>query len=295
MTLTATRPRLFEIGLPKDASPYFAERGNTKEPDLTKRITHGGVFEIPWMDSIIEEGKARSIRYIASCSTIYVDEQNKNFGYTLNYGRTGRAEDNRSRADFIRMVNGIIEVYPEQSNLLEYLQKCNYNGSNPNRKKDSPIYFYYTDIENNAKKAVEGNKSLNKAKYLIDQLEGHTSKLNDLARLFSIDTSLTEAEIIQNLHARAEGNPDLILTAINSESNSAALVADKCIDIGLVVFDGHSYKYAGTKDNIKGFSGRQKPEIAFKSFVNFLQSDEGSAHYANLQNLLKDHAAKAIE
>ncbi len=291
-----TRPRVFETALSPDVSPYYFQDGF--ESGVRKKMAHGGMEKVPWIDTIIEtvngEETSRVIRHIASCKSIYQDEQIK-MGYSLDY-RLSRVGNNRgSRADIIYIMNGQIQVDKKtQKSTLEYLDKCNYNGSNPNRNPEKKILFYTKDIVQIAKKALSNRTKADKAHYLINQLEGDRRKLTDLARLFTIDHMGDEAEIIMSLHGRADVDPDSIIVAITDDKTTAAIVASKCEELGIIHFTGNGYKYH-TGDLIKGFAGKQKQDVAFKALVAFLQSDDGQAHYENMQAQLNARAKSEAE
>ncbi len=291
----AVKPLLFRSSMEAGVSPYFQQLGNSKEPDLGKRIAHGGVLEVPWVDVIDEKdpvtgkNKKRVIRYIASAQSIYEDEQVKE-GYPLEYGRVNEGRHKRSRADYIRIINDTIEVNPEsQHNLAEYLQKADYNGSKEGRNKTKLLLYYFTDLKVVAKKALDENKNKNKAHYLIDQLQGDTRKQNDLARIFTIDTNFSEEEMLMALHARCDSAPELVLNALQGDTVNAQIIASKAVEYGIVVYEKYAYLYP-TGDKIKGFKIGTDPNIAFKGFVKFLQSDEGQAHYQQLQKQIEARA-----
>lgn len=295
MTAATNRPVLFEINLPKEHSPYFQQLGSSKEPDLTKRIAHGGRMEVPWVDTISEKdektGKMvnRMIRFIARATSIYVDEQILE-GFPRDYGLKSTSMQRNVSQDFIYISNGTIEADPiTQQNLVEYLKKADYNGSKEGRNKSKMLIYYFTDLQFKAKKLLDENKDKNKAHYLIDQLLGDTRKQNDLARVFSIDTNLSEEELLMQLHARADISPDLIINAMQGDTVNAQIVASQAVEFGIVVYEKYAYLYP-TGDRIKGFKIGTDPDVAFKGFVKFLQSDEGQSHYQNLQKQIEARA-----
>jgi len=298
-TSTATkqdvRPVIFETALSKDTSPYFLEDGFLE--GRRQKIAHGGMEKIPWYDSIIETDKdgnevSRVIRHIAACKrSIYQDEQIK-MGFPENYRQEFKGALRGNKDDIIYINNGVITVDSRtQKNTLEYLRKCNFNGSNPNRDTRVQILFYFRDVVDTAKKSLASRTATDKAHHMINQLEGDTRKQGDIARLFNIDLNLTEPELLLKLHDKADQNPDLILNAMNDDKATAAIIAHKAEEFGVMEFTGFSYQYTGTQDKIKGFSGRQKQEEAFKKLVAFLQSDEGQIHYENLKKLIEAKGA----
>lgn len=273
-----------ETAINVDSSPY------SLQSDPTQKLIDNLEF-IPPTDEIFDEnGDIVQIRYIARCPTIYVKEQIDKYKVPIDYGRSMSGASQKSRDDIIKMEKGALEVQPKQKNLIEYLQKCNYNGSNPNRNLDSMILFYWKDVVLKAKKEFDTLKNVRKAQALVMALEGNYEKLKDTAIVLHLDAGMTEQQLLLALDKMAQKNPDLIINTLAEGKATIDLVASKAMDFGIIEFTGTSYRYAGTESNIKGFQGRQKPDVAFKSLVQHLGSDEGHSDLLNIQKLIEAKA-----
>lgn len=80
----------------------------------------------------------RAIRYVPGESSIYIDEQ---------------AKDARGQNIIIHGAGVLISS--SEVNKMEYIKKCNYNGSNPNRRTDKTIIFREFDRESEFKKHLD--------------------------------------------------------------------------------------------------------------------------------------------
>ncbi len=287
--MASDRAVIFNTALPTDQSPYSLQ----SNPKV--RVAHMGLEFVPVTDVIQEKvldekGKAtyrkREIRYMASQQSIYVDEQIKN-GVPVNYGKGHHPTERKSRNDVIVIENGRIEVVPKQeSNKIEYLMKCNYNLANPDRNTKVRALFDFNDAVGKAKREYNATKAITKAKYLISTLEGNYRRLQDVALLLHMDGNAAEEQLLMALTAKAETNPDLIINTISEDKAQIDLIVTKALDLGLIEFTGTAYRYAGQDENIKGFRGKQNPDVAFKIFVKWLGDDEGHADLLTIEKLM---------
>lgn len=286
----------FETAVDKNASPYTYVR------DPTKKVVDPVMF-IPVTDVIQEvdetTGKKvmKKIRYMASHNSIYVEDQEKS-GVSTKYGMGMNAGERKSREDVIIIYGEALLVSSDSKpNLVEYMTKCNYNGANPNRDKGKSVLFYLKDVVAKAKAEFSKTKLLDKARGLVLSLEGNYRRMQDVAIAAHVDSNGTEDQILLALRAVAERDPDLIIGIISEDKAEIDLIVDKCLNYSLVEFTGFAYRYpnAPDKENIKGFSGKQKPEIAFKSFVTWLGTDAGQGDLATLKKLISQHEKKLAE
>lgn len=284
---------IFDTATNPEISPYTLQR------DPTKKIIRPTEF-IPVTDTIMEDdgtGKRvmKKIRYMADHNSIYVEEQEKS-GVSTKYGTGLSGEAKKSRNDVIIMVDGKLVIEEDmQPNLIEYLQKCNYNGSNTNRNTKRTILFYFNDVKLKAKKEYGKFKLVDKARSLVASLEGNTRKLQDVAMACHLDTNSTEEQLLLALRGQAEADPERIIGIISEDRAEIDLIVDKCLKYGLIEFTGWAYRYPNADENIKGFSGKQKPEIAFKAFVKWLGEDEGQVDLATLKKLITQYEKKLAE
>jgi len=284
---------IFDTAINPETSPYSLQR------DPTKKIIDNIEF-IPVTDTIFEKDEAgkrimKKIRYMAEHNSIYVEDQIKS-GVSPKYGMGLSGEEKKSRSDVIILERGKITVDGEMKpNLVEYLQKCNFNGSNPNRDPKKTVLFYYNDVKEKAKKEYSKYKLVDRARSLVASLEGNTRKLIDVAMSLHLDTNMTEDQLLLSMRNKAESDPELIIGIISEDKAEIDLIVHKCLEYGIIEFTGFAYRYPNAKENIKGFSGKQKPEIAFKSFVKWLGEDEGQGDLATLRKLIDRHEKKLAE
>jgi len=288
--MSTVNQMIFHTSTSPDSSPYALLR------DPTKKIVRPTEF-IPVTDTIIEEsneldkdGKKkrvfRKIRYMADHNSIYVDDQEKS-GVSTKYGKGMQAGERKSRNDVIITTDGKLVIEGDmQPNLVEYLQKCNYNGSNVNRDAKKTILFYFNDVKKKAKDEFSRVKLIDKARSLVLTLEGTGRKLLDVAMACKLDTNSTEEQLLLLLRGVAESNPELVIGIIAEDKAEIDLIVDKCLNQGILEFTGWAYRYPNAENNIKGFSGKQKPEIAFKAFVKWLGEEDGQADLATLKKLI---------
>lgn len=278
---------LFATSEDAKSSPYFIQG------DKTETRIIGSTIEVPWMDVIVHEGKTRTLRYIASCNTPFMDEQ-KELGYSQNYGKTLKPEDRRTNDDFIKIEKGELKVVPKyKQSLIKYLLLTDYNGSKPDRDKNKKILFNYVDVKANSDNKFAENKKIIKARALVADLEGNYSKIEELATLFGIDRNMVESQILNELDNRAQLNPDLIINAFDNADNIGTVIADKALKFNIIEYNQKKgYFYFGTEDKIKSFKIGTTPDVAFKGLVSFLLSDDGKIHFDNLKRQIE---AKSLE
>lgn len=284
--LTSDRVHIFDTALLPEASPYSLQ----SNPKI--KIAHYGTEFVPVTDVIKEADekgilRPRKIRYMKSEESIYVDEQEKN-GVSKMYGKMHTGADRRNREDVILIERGKIEVNPkENANLIAYLLKCNYNGSNPHRDKARQVLFFYHDTKSKAKADFIKSKQVDKAKGLVLTLEGNYRRLQDVALLLHLDGNADEFELLVKMRNMAETNPELIITTISEDKAQIDLIVTQALNSGIIEFTGTAYRYTGQEENIKGFRGKQNPDVAAKVFIEWLGKDEGQADLMNIQKLLE--------
>ncbi len=287
---TSDKPIFFKDATNPETSPYSYQR------DPTKKVVDSTVF-VPVTDTIKKtdaNGKTVlvKIRYMADNNEIEVEKQQAQ-GVSSKYGKVPFGEDKKSRSDVIVLEKGGLYVVPKQKpNLIEYLMTCNYNGSNPNRDSNKDILFYFTNEKLKADKDYGAVELQDKAKGLIAGLRGNYRKIQDVARVLKVDANMSETQLLLHFRMVAETNAQLIIDIIAEDKATIDLIVHKCEEYGLIEFTGTSYKYAGTDSMIKGFRGKQKPEIAFKALVAYLGDDEGNADLLSLQKLLKEKESR---
>lgn len=291
-TLTE-QPVRYNTALLPDQSPYSLQ----SNPNV--RIAHQGTEFVPITDVILEEDTEKGsktfgqqirkkIRFIDAFDSIYEDEQLKRGGYSPNYGRLLSGADRRSRNDIILIEKGIVEVTKSMKpNKVEYLSKCNYNGSNPNRDANIRILFYLDDSAGKAKRDYEATELTDVAVSKLVSLKGNYRKMQEIAKIFNLDTNGTEQQIYLSLKAAAQKEPQKVIDAFVNEKASVDFIASKALELKLVTFTGTSFKYSDSGEKLISFQGRQNEQKAFKALCRKLESNEGVAELAQLTSMIE--------
>lgn len=94
----------------------------------------------------------RTIRYIKGETSIYKDEQDE------------KNPNGNKRVEIIQFIQGEKVIDSRDKYLLEYMEKSNYNGSNPNRRNTASILFTELNIDRIAKENIDKEKALIEAK-----------------------------------------------------------------------------------------------------------------------------------
>ena len=164
----------------------FRQKKRTRKP-FTYRLSRAGksatysgqrntvTYRIPSIDEIYdpETNTNRLIRYVAGESSIYADEQ---------------TTKNPVLQDIV-FQGGILSVRPESASLIKYLEHCNYNQTNPNRREDKKNLFYKVDLEVNAEQKVADEETAVHATYAASTMDAQ--KLVGYARALGINIDIS--------------------------------------------------------------------------------------------------------
>lgn len=236
---------------------------------------------IPNSDIISEDGEEKEIRFIASCSSIYVKEQ-----LLKGYPRDYKAQD----TDMLRMENGLLVCYPPtESNKYEFLEKTNRNGTNKNRKVSSKVLFMFDDTVKVQKTALDQDRLITKAKSIIYQIETDEAKLRNVAAQLTLDMNADPQSLIVSLKTIAEKSPKLIIDAFDENKGDVAAAVWDGIENHILAFNGFGFSWAesGEKITVPNMRGRQEEANARKKLSDFLATEEGDSTRHLLETLIK--------
>src|SRR3990167_7282924 len=118
--------------------------------------TFGELVSIPVVDEIEENGKNRTIRYIPGESSIYKDEQ---------------SPDAKGIKSEIIFQHGMMAVPAYQKNLIEYLSKCGYNGSNLHRTNGREILFRVYDPDADRAKLYQDAMGITNVENIVREMK----------------------------------------------------------------------------------------------------------------------------
>lgn len=98
----------------------------------------------------------RSIRYAPGVKSIFVDKHNEDI-------------DLERKTGTVRFLKGKFTLDSDNPILIDFLMRCNFNGSNPDRIKNRPIKFYFKDVSKQYEKLEEDDDKDFKAKLWLKE------------------------------------------------------------------------------------------------------------------------------
>lgn len=265
--MTTLKTKLYRSVINDTQSPYSAQ-GNPNQ-----KIVNIGAYNIPNRDRVVLDGKLTPIRYIKGSDTIILSEQ-------IAYGFPENRQD--SPDDKINMQNGLLVSVPSDVALAQYLEVCNYNGSNPNRLKDGAILFYGDNSAELAREANHKVKDVTKAKATVYDLEGDdliafAKSLKERNYPAIVIDSMDEDSIRRQLLAICDENPAAISTAFVKTNIDISELVYKAFDVKILGMsrgtvhlmekDENGEKVYGEKIAITGLNGDFKAKV-IKELLN---------------------------
>ena len=193
-----------------------------------KSATYSGqrntvTYRIPSIDEIYDPktNTNRLIRYVAGESSIYADEQ---------------TTKNPVLQDIV-FQGGILSVRPESATLIKYLEHCNYNQSNPNRREDKKNLFYKVDLEVNAEQRVADEETAVHATYAASTMDAQ--KLVGYARALGINIDRSMYEIKWDMMNFAKSDPIAFLEGIDDPRTERIQVIMDAEQANILTFSGN--------------------------------------------------------
>lgn len=181
------------------------------KPSMTKDSGKGGgvqfpnSFTIPTECQIFDKHSQRQriIRYCLGESSIFKDEQSDD-------------KDVPKKKQRIEFSNGLLYVEKEQTQLLEYLRLCEYNGTNKNRTSEAKPFFLEYNAESGADKLLEKEKQTKKATdWCLDE-KTDFEELKAYAMVLNINIDKSANEIRFDLLNLAKKDPTKFLAGLNN-------------------------------------------------------------------------------
>lgn len=170
----------------------------------------------------------RIIRYAPGQPTIFKDLQSKDV-------------DNRKLRP-IRFIGSSRVVSGKEITLTEYLDKCNYNGSNPERNNEKPIIFSEWEPQKLAAKANEKKISKINAGYRATTMREEEMRLFLTIRAKSHNEAnqiarLSESEMRFRIIDIAEKEPESVMRPINSKADRYKYALHYAASVGTIKLD----------------------------------------------------------
>ena len=193
-----------------------------------KSATYSGqrntvTYRIPSIDEIYdpETNTNRLIRYVVGESSIFADEQ---------------TTKNPVLQDIV-FQGGILSVRPESASLIKYLEHCNYNQTNPNRREDKKNLFYKVDLEVNAEQRVADEETAVHATYAASTMDAQ--KLVGYARALGINIDRSMYEIKWDMMNFAKSDPVAFLEGIDDPRTERTQVIMDAEQANIITFSGN--------------------------------------------------------
>tara|TARA_R100001086_G_C11843531_1_gene259675 strand:+ start:967 stop:1851 length:885 start_codon:yes stop_codon:yes gene_type:complete len=193
-----------------------------------KSATYSGqrntvTYRIPSIDEIYDPktNTNRLIRYVAGESSIYADEQ---------------TTKNPVLQDIV-FQGGILSVRPESASLIKYLENCNYNKTNPNRREDKKNLFYKVDLEVNAEQRVADEETAVHATYAASTMDAQ--KLVGYARALGVNIDRSMYEIKWDMMNFAKSDPIAFLEGIDDPRTERIQVIMDAEQANILTFSGN--------------------------------------------------------
>lgn len=209
-----------------------------------RRRARNAVFDsIPCVDVINHTGndgmvRERKIRYIPGSGSIFADEQPE---YMDNDW-----ERKNMRPRSIQIVNGEKHVDPSETLLLNYLNLCNYNRTNPTRKKSIEPLFEVYDPEaisrkKNEERALRIDSAVKIKEMDKNQLKAHLITMTEgtAANLIRFQ-NMEEEELRGTAYDLAEKDPIKFMKSFEEPSTAAKYIVINAILRGYIHYNDNT-------------------------------------------------------
>lgn len=217
------------------------------------------------------------------------DEASKEFidiAYITGYG-----EGNRpilGEITFWQSSGGLMILNGGKANderLYQFMERTNYNGSNPHRDPSYPIIFTRKDYKAEAKKRTEERDlkflAVKKAKEL------NISMVRQIAVYLHFDMDREDDVLRERLEDYAETNPKSFLALTENKDLVIMEVANEAVNRGILFIDKQGRKITD-KGGQTLLTWQIKPDVnPLEEFVAFVKTDSGSEYYSELKTVLK--------
>jgi hypothetical protein len=244
---------------------------NKNEKPSTEGRQYPVSHRIPSIDEVFDEttGRNRKIQYVLGEQSIYADEQSS-FNPVLG--------------DII-FHNGSLPVQYQQVTLREFLEKSNYNISNPERMSNKKSIFETVNLESNAEKDLE---SLESEFHVMETLMSmDAQKMVGYARAMEVDVDRSMYEIKHDMMVMAKNNPELFMEKISNpklERKQVIMDAEEGKILTIDVVNRQVKWGFGSKQMITVIPVGLNP---YDHFVDYTFETEGKEVFNKIVKLLK--------
>lgn len=201
----------FVYNQPNPSKTMAEVNKTTNEPirylQYPKSVSIELIDEIFWKDPSDKsgnKGRMRVIRYSPGESSIFKDEQSDD-------------RDNPKQKQRIEFIDGCLYVDSRETQKLEFIMNCNFNGSNINRDKNKKPWFYIVDSEKGYENFVTDKSAIISAQQWCLNPETPFDEIKAYARVLNLNVNADSNEIRFNLSKLAEKNPAKFLEGLKSD------------------------------------------------------------------------------
>ena len=236
-------------------------------------------YRIPSIDEIYDNstGRNRKIQYVLGEQSIYADEQSS-FNPVLG--------------DII-FHNGSLPVQYQQVTLREFLEKSNYNISNPERMSTKKSIFETVDLETSAEKDLQ---SLETEFHVMESLMSmDAQKMVGYARAMEVDVNRSMYEIKHDMMVMAKNDPKLFMEQISNpklERKQVIMDADENNILTIDIANRRISWGIGSKQMITLVPVGLNP---YDHFVDYTFETEGKEVFNKIKKLLKGEPLEVKE
>lgn len=196
--------------------------GNTSLSMTGTPVQFPNHFGLPNECQIFENGNQRIIRYAIGEKSIYKDEQSDDT----------KVPKKKQKIEFI---NGILNVKKYETQLLEFMRKCEWNGSNTNRTGDKQIFFYEYNPQAGAKDLVARESAKMKAKHWC--FNADWIDLKSYAMVLSVDVDRDPEEVKWEMSILADRDPATFMEGLKNKSTQRKYIILEAIQLKVIVED----------------------------------------------------------
>lgn len=200
----------FVYNQPNPSKTMAEVNKTTNEPirylQYPKSVSIELIDEIFWKDKTNPKdfGRMRVIRYSPGESSIFKDEQSDD-------------RDNPKQKQRIEFLDGCLYVDSRETQKLEFIMNCNFNGSNINRDKNKKPWFYIVDSEKGYENFVTDKSAVISAQQWCLNPETPFDEIKAYARVLNLNVNTDSNEIRFNMSKVAEKNPSKFLEGLKSD------------------------------------------------------------------------------
>ena len=252
---------------------------NKNEKPATSGRHYPVSHRIPSIDEVFDEtsGRNRKIQYVLGEQSIYADEQSS-FNPVLG--------------DII-FHNGSLPVQYQQVTLREFLEKSNYNISNPERMSNKKSIFETVDLETSAEKDLQ---SLETEFHVMESLMAmDAQKMVGYARAMEVDVNRSMYEIKHDMMVMAKNDPDLFMEQISNpklERKQVIMDADENNILTIDIANRRISWGIGSKQTITVVPVGLNP---YDHFVDYTFETDGKEVFKKIVKLLKGESLEVKE